>query len=174
MSEIQVDEYIVSFGRAKEALSVAIQQASAFGGNGALSQQQQADAFALASDLGAQKVLLVDAHNRFMGKFFLPNPPSQNIIDDALAKMRALAQVVANNILAEGKLEAVIGVISAINELAKPAAPAPAPAAAAALVGSPSGVAMAPAAVPAKAPSGPELVMAATTTHWLRQMRKRQ
>jgi|GEM_PF-2774696 hypothetical protein len=172
MSEVKVDEYIVSFGRAKEALSIAIDQADALGRNGALSKQQQADAIALASDLGAQKVLLIDAHNRFMAKFFLPNPPSQATVDEAIAKMRELAQVVANNILAEGKLEAVIGIISAINELAEPAAPAPAPAAAAA--GGPAGVAIAPAAVAAKAPSGPELVMAATTTHWLRQMRKRQ
>lgn len=172
MSEVKVDEYIVSFGRAKEALSIAIDQADALGRNGALSKQQQADAIALASDLGAQKVLLIDAHNRFMAKFFLPNPPSRATVDEAIAKMRELAQVVANNILAEGKLEAVIGIISAINELAEPAAPAPAPAAAAA--GGPAGVAIAPAAVAAKAPSGPELVMAATTTHWLRQMRKRQ
>jgi len=172
MSEVKVDEYIVSFGRAKEALSIAIDQADALGRNGALSKQQQADAIALASDLGAQKVLLIDAHNRFMAKFFLPNPPSQATVDEAIAKMRELAQVVANNILAEGKLEAVIGIISAINELAEPAAPAPAPAAAAA--GGPAGVAIAPAAVAAKAPNGPELVMAATTTHWLRQMRKRQ
>lgn len=172
MSEVKVDEYIVSFGRAKEALSIAIDQADALGRNGALSKQQQADAIALASDLGAQKVLLIDAHNRFMAKFFLPNPPSQATVDEAIAKMRELAQVVANNILAEGKLEAVIGIISAINELAEPAAPAPA--AAAAPAGGPAGVAMAPAAVAAKAPSGPELVMAATTTHWLRQMRKRQ
>lgn len=172
MSEINVDEYIVSFGRAKEAVCVAIDQADALGRNGALSEQQQADAIALASDLGAQKVLLVDAHNRFMGQFFLPNPPSQPTVDAALAKMRELAQVVANNILAEGKLEAVIGVISAINELAKPAAPAPA--AAAAPAGDHAGIAMAIAAVAAKAPSGPELAMAVTTTHWLRQMRKRQ
>lgn len=172
MSEVKVDEYIVSFGRAKEALSIAIDQADALGRNGALSKQQQADAIALASDLGAQKVLLIGAHNRFMAKFFLPNPPSQATVDEAIAKMRELAQVVANNILAEGKLEAVIGIISAINELAEPAAPAPAPAAAAA--GGPAGVAIAPAAVAAKAPSGPELVMAAPTTHWLRQMRKRQ
>ena len=172
MSEVKVDEYIVSFGRAKEALSVAIDQADALGRNGALSKQQQADAIALASDLGAQKVLLVDAHNRFMAKFFLPNPPSQAIVNEALAKMQELAQVVANNILAEGKLEAVIGVISAINELAKPAAPATA--AAAAPAGGPAGIAMATAAVAAKAPSGPELALAATTTHWLRQMRKRQ
>ena len=168
MSEVQVDEYIVSFGRAKEALSVAIDQADALGNNGALSKQQQADAIALASDLGAQKVLLVDAHNRFMAQFFLPNPPSQGTVDEALAKMRELAQVVANNILAEGKLEAVIGVISAINELAKPAAAAAAPA------GGPAGVTMAPAVVDAKVPNGPKLAMAATTTHWLRQMRKRK
>jgi hypothetical protein len=168
MSEVNVDEYIVSFGRAKEALSVAIDQAEAVGGNEALGKQQQADAIALASDLGAQKVLLVDAHNRFMTKFFLPNPPSQATVDEALAKMRELAQVVANNILGEGKLEAVIGIISAINEFAKPAAAAAAPA------GEAAGVEMAPTGVAAKTPSDPELVMAATTTYWLRQMRKRQ
>jgi len=167
MSEVSVDEYVVSFGRAKEALNVAIDQADAMGSNEELSKQQQADAIALASDLGAQKVLLVDAHNRFMTKFFLPNGPSQTIVDEAIAKMRELAQVVANNILAEGKLEAVIGIISAINELAKPAA------AAGATTGQAAGVAMASAAVAAKVASDPELVMAGTTTHWLRQMRKR-
>jgi len=167
MSEIKVDEYIVSFGRAKEALSVAIDNADALGGNGALSQQQQADAVALASDLEAQKILLVDAHNRFMVQFFLPNPPSQHSVDEAIVKMRELAKVVANNILAEGKLEAVIGIISAINALAKPAAPAEGVAS-----NAPAEVAaMAPAAVPQV---GSDLVMAATTTHWLRQMRKRQ
>ena len=168
MSEIKVDGYIVSFGRAKEALSVAIDEAEAVGGNEALSKQQQADAIALASDLEAQKVLLVDAHNRFMTKFFLPNSPSQAIVDQALAKMRELAQVVANNMLAEGKLEGVIGIISAINELAKPAVPA----AAANPAVVPAGVAITPTGAAAKMPSGSELVMAATTTHWLRRMRK--
>ena len=172
MSEVNVDEYIVSFGRAKEALSVAIDEADALGRNGALSKQQQADAIALASDLGAQRVLLVDAHNRFRAQFFLPNPPPHTIVNEALAKMRELAKVVANNILAEGKLEAVINVISAINELAKPVTPAPA--ATAALVGAPAGVAVTPEASASKPLNGPSLLMAATTTHWLRQMRKRQ
>ena len=168
MSEVNVDEYIVSFGMAKEALSDAIEKASASGSSGTLSMQQQADAIALASDLGAQKALLVDAHNRFMTKFFLPNPPSQSAIDEALANMREVAQLVANNILAEGKLEAVIGIVSAFNELAKPAAGAPA------AVGAPAGAAVALESVAAKTPSGPQLVMATTTTHWLREIRKRQ
>lgn len=168
MSEVNVDEYIVSFGRAREALRVAIEKAKGVGGNNGLSIQQQADAIALASDLGAQELLLVDAHNRYMAKFFLPNPPSQTTVDEALAKMRELAQVVANEILAEGKLEAVIGIISAINELAKPAAAVAAPA------GEPAGVELTPPSVAVKAPRGPELMLAATTTYWLRQMRKRQ
>ncbi len=172
MSEVKVDDYIVSFGKAKAALSVAIDQAEALGHNAALTLQQQADAFALASDLGAQKVLLIDAHNRFMAKFSLPNPPSQAIVDEALEKMRELAQIVANNILAEGKLEAVIGIVSSVNELAKPSAPATAGAKAKA--GGRKGVAIEAAAVTAKSSRGPQLAMSATTTHWLRQMRKRK
>ena len=160
MSGLNVDEYVVNYGAAKAALQSAIEKASAMGGDSSLSLGQQADAVALASDLGPQLLLLVDAHNRFKAQFFLPNPPSQATVDAATAQEKALAQVVADNLLAVGKLEAVIGIISALNELAKPAA---APAAEGAVVAS-------TAPVPSKAQQV-ELAMAGTTTQWLKRMR---
>jgi hypothetical protein len=157
--DVRVDEYLVSFGKAKEALSRAIDQARELSSNTSLSLQQQADAVALASDLGPQLLALVDAHNRFMARFFLPSPPDQATVDAAMGNARALAQVVADHILAEGKLEAVIGIVSAFNELAKPPAPA-----------ADDGDAVAP--MPSRE-QAMELTMVATTTHWLRRMRSR-
>ena len=143
--ELKVDEYVVSYGHAKEALSLAIEQADKLGKpTSGLSLQQQADAIALASDLGAQKVLLVDAHNRFMAKFFLPSPPTPAVVNDAIEKLKVLAREVADHILAQGKLEVVIGVVSALNEFAQPAPAAAAPTPGA---GGPQGVAAAPVAV---------------------------
>ena len=156
--DVRGDEYVVSFGQAKEALSRAIDQARELSGNPSLSLQQQADAVALASDLGPQLLALVDAHNRFMARFFLPNPPDQATVDAAMQNARALAQVLADHILAEGKLEAVIGFVSALNELATPPAAAGADAAAAPM--------------PSRA-QAMERTMARTTTHWLRRMRSR-
>ncbi|WP_141285300.1 hypothetical protein [Ideonella azotifigens] len=151
---------MVSFGQAKEALSRAIDQARELSGNPSLSLQQQADAVALAGDLGPQLLALVDAHNRFMARFFLPTPPDQATVDAAMQNARALAQVLADHILAEGKLEAVIGLVSALNELATPPAAAGAAADAAA------------APMPSRAQTM-ERTMASTTTHWLRRMRSR-
>ena len=170
--ELKVDDYVVSFVNAKKALRLAAEKADKLGSpESGLGVQQQVDALALASDLGAQLVLLVDAHNRFMAQFFLPNPPTSAVVNEAIEKLKLLAREVADSILAEGKLEVVIGVVDALNQFAKPATATAAPSPAAAGVGGPQGVAAAPVAA---APTGPQLAMAATTTHWLRQMRRRQ
>lgn len=162
MSAVNAEDYVVSYGAARAALHNAIAQADALAGKNALNTSQQADAVALSSDLGAQFLLLVDAHNRFMAQFSLPTPPSQTTVDESTAKCQALAQVVANNILADGKLERVIGIVSALNELATTA---PAAAGADATV----------AAVKVLMPSEEqkvELAMAGTTTRVLRRLRQ--
>lgn len=111
-------DYVTTYLGAKEALRKAVAQATAISLNKALPSDQQFQAGALAIDLDVQQLQLKLAHEAFMSTFTVISPPSQATVDRAVALAKALAAEVADNLLALGKLEAVVGIIGALNELA--------------------------------------------------------
>lgn len=118
--------YLVAHGQALVALDRAIADAFAAGNDLNRPTDERADAFARAIDLGKQKQRLQTTHEMFQQRLLLPNPPSSEVIGRATAIATRLAEEVSRDILATGKLEVVVGIISAFAELvntSKPAAP---------------------------------------------------
>nr|WP_315186484.1 hypothetical protein [uncultured Albidiferax sp.] len=113
-----LETYIITYLGAYEALRRAGDQTAAMSQNMALASDVRARVGALSLDFGVQLLQLKVAHEAFMSTFTVVKPPSQAIIDQAVANTKALAAEVADNLLAQGKLEAVFGFIGALNELA--------------------------------------------------------
>jgi len=126
-------EYIVAHVAAVKAIEDAIAAAKVKAGDRALDMTARGDASALVLDLGVQLQELARADVTFRGKFSIPTPPSQSDIDEAISAANRLAQEVAANLLATGRLNLVVDIIGAFSELANKPGPAPAPAAADAL-----------------------------------------
>lgn len=112
-----LDSYVVSYLGAYSGLRNAATKAEDMSQDMSLAEDVRARAGALSLDFGVQLLQLKAAHEAFMSQFTGINPPPQSVVDQAIADAKQLANLVANNLLAEGKLEAVIGVIGALNEL---------------------------------------------------------
>lgn len=154
--------YLVAHGQALVALDRAIADAFAAGEDLNRPTDERADAFARGIDLGKQKQRLQTTHELFQQSLLLPNPPSSEVIQRAIDIAKRLADEVSRDILATGKLEAVVGILSAFAELVNTSRPA------------------ATGAQPQAAPPMPDkatmtaMELESSTSNWLKVMRSRK
>ena len=154
--------YLVALGEAVVALDGAIETALEAGGDITKPTDERANAFARAADLGKQRQRLLTADELFQQNLLLPNAPGPGVIQRAIDIAKALAQEVASDILATGKLVAVVGIVSAFSELVNTSKP----------VAAGAGPQAAP-PIPDKA-TMTTLELERTTARWLEVMRSRQ
>ena len=151
---IRGDIYIIKYLAGYEALRKTGEQAREASQDASLPEDERARAGALSIDLDKQLLLLKVAHETLMDQFSTPAPPSAQDVERAIELNKQVAQLVADRFKAQANLEALIGVITAFNQLvSKPAAPA--------AEASPSTAAI---DIIDRAHAG---LMAATTTYWL-------
>jgi len=109
--------FFLSFASADKALMAAIAQLQAVAENEALAPAVRLQAIGLVQDLGEEERQLVATRDALKTSFTPIAPPSPDVINQAIALNQKLATLVSNELLAEGKLQAVIGVVSALAAL---------------------------------------------------------
>lgn len=151
-------EYVVKFNAAHEALRSAAATAHVVGKDTSRPIHEQAAALSLAEDLTRQLSALVTANERVRNITSTPTGPTVAVIKRAIGLAEQLAQLAAQDILAAGRFEAIVGVIVALSELAPPAA---APAA---------GAEVTSAALVSAASARAKLMLESSAVRWLERM----
>lgn len=120
-----VDTYTTSEFFADEALAGALERAKQIVRDQSRSVEDQAKAALLAVDLQKQLDALRNQHGIFMQRLLEIDAPSPELIQKAIELMQRLAARVSSDILADGVVEAVVGIIVDLGQIAnKPAAAA--------------------------------------------------
>jgi hypothetical protein len=115
---------VIKLSEAKDGLRRAIAKATAIGKDVQRPVHERARAFALAEDLDRQLSALTTAQERLRAIASTPSGPNQDVLKQAIALAEELARHTAEEILAAGTFEAIVGVVVALSELAPAGSPA--------------------------------------------------
>jgi len=153
-----VDTYTTSEFFADEALAGALERAKQIVRDQSRSVEDQAKAALLAVDFQKQLDAMRNQHGIFMQRLLEIDAPSPEIIQKAIELMQRLAARVSSDILADGVVEAIVGIIVDLGQLAKKPAGAAADAQGAEAL---------------SAQTLKSMAFAATATHWRVKMKQK-